>query len=154
MTQIITSPKEWIELTTAYRYYDVQSKFLGNNYQRNPLTPAHRTFFNSDIRFLKNWNWDLTISWNGKSRIPSTKDNPEEFQLNDWSDAFWLTNSQIKYSPKKSWDFYLGAENLFNYRQDNPIINPENPYDKSFDASLVWGPVFGTKVYAGIKLKI
>lgn len=154
MGQVITKPKDWVELTAAYRYYDVQTKFDGVSFQRNPLTPSHRAFLNSDIAFEKKWNWDLTLSWNGKSRIPSTGDKPEEFQLHQLSESFWLINSQIKYSPSKKWDFYLGAENLFNYQQFNPILDAGNPFGDQFDASLIWGPIFGRKIYSGIKLKI
>lgn len=154
MVQIITKPIKMIEITTAYRYYDVQTKFNGTSYQRNPLTPANRAFLNSDIALGKKWNWDLTISWNGQSRIPSTSDKPVEFQLNPTSNDFWLFNSQVKFSSSKRWDFYLGTENLFNFQQTKPIIDAQKPFGSNFDASLIWGPVFGRKVYFGMKFKL
>lgn len=154
MSQVIAEPTKNFEFTVAYRLYDVQSKFNDGGFIRNPLNPIHRAFFNSDLNFYKNWNWDLTVTWNGSSRIPNTDQNTEQWQLADKADPFWLINSQIKLNPSKSWTFYLGAENLFNFQQPNPILDPSNPFDDDFDASLIWGPVFGRKIYSGIKFKI
>ena len=49
---------------------------------------------------------------------------------------------------------YVGAENLFNYKQPNPIIDASNPRGDNFDGSMVWGPVHGRKIYAGIRFNI
>jgi hypothetical protein len=54
----------------------------------------------------------------------------------------------------KNWDIYLGGENLANYRQFNPIIDPMNPFGTKFDASQVWGPIFGVMVYGGVRFKL
>ena len=49
---------------------------------------------------------------------------------------------------------YIGGENIGNYTQSDPIIEPENPFGENFDASLIWGPVMGRNIYAGIRYKI
>ena len=54
----------------------------------------------------------------------------------------------------KRFDLYAGAENLFDYRQLHPIINPENPFGNSFDATNIWGPIQGRRIYAGIRYSI
>ena len=54
----------------------------------------------------------------------------------------------------KKWEFYLGGENLTNYRQENPIIEPENPFGSKFDATRAWGPVIGYNLYFGIRFAI
>jgi len=51
-------------------------------------------------------------------------------------------------------EIYAGAENLFDYRQENPIIASDDPFGDYFDASLIWGPVFGRKIYVGLRFKI
>jgi hypothetical protein len=51
-------------------------------------------------------------------------------------------------------DVYIGSENLLSYRQENPIIGWEDPYATGFDASQVWAPITGRKVYAGIRFNI
>jgi len=154
MSQFKAEPTKYLNTTVAYRYYDVQTKFNGTNFQKNPLTPSHRAFINADVKLHKKWNWDLTVNWNGKSRLPSLNEHPNNLQVGALSDAYWLANSQLKFKPNKKWEFYIGAENLFNYQQPNAIIDSSNPFSENFDASLVWGPVFGRKVYGGLKLKI
>jgi hypothetical protein len=49
---------------------------------------------------------------------------------------------------------YFGGENLTNYMQDNPIISPEDPFGDYFDATNVWAPIMGIKIYAGIRVTI
>ena len=47
-----------------------------------------------------------------------------------------------------------GWKNLLNYVQENPIIASEDPFGPWFDASLIWGPIFGRKFYAGLRFRI
>ena len=49
---------------------------------------------------------------------------------------------------------YAGVENILNFRQDNPIIDADNPFGNEFDASMVWGSIFGRNIYAGLRWKI
>ena len=51
----------------------------------------------------------------------------------------------------KTWSVYAGAENLTNFVQKHPIISVENPYGNDFDASMVWGPMHGRTIYAGVR---
>ena len=46
---------------------------------------------------------------------------------------------------------YLGAENMTNFRQANPIVDSFHPYGADFDASMVNGPTTGWKVYVGFR---
>ena len=56
--------------------------------------------------------------------------------------AYTVVNAQItKYF--RRWSVYIGAENLFDYKQPHPIIDAENPRGDNFDGSMVWGPVPG-----------
>jgi hypothetical protein len=48
----------------------------------------------------------------------------------------------------------VGAENLTNFRQKNPIIGAENPLQPSFDASCVWGPLMGFKAHIGFRFTL
>ncbi len=98
--------------------------------------------------------YDLTIQWFGPKRIPSTASNPEEFQLKNESPNFVNVNAQITRSFNSLFDLYIGVENLFDFRQDNPIIDSQNPYGDYFDASLVWGPINGRMIYTGLRWKI
>ncbi len=46
---------------------------------------------------------------------------------------------------------YLGAGNLLDFKQGNPILASDNPFGDYFDASLIWGPIFGRKIYFGFR---
>jgi hypothetical protein len=62
-------------------------------------------------------------------------------------------NAQITRSFRK-WDVYLGGENLGDFRQPDPIIGADQPFGPEFDSSLIWGPVYGRMIYAGMRFKI
>jgi len=51
-------------------------------------------------------------------------------------------------------DLYIGGENLLNYRQPNPIIEAEDPFSRDFNATVIWGPLMGRKVYAGLRFTL
>ncbi len=76
-----------------------------------------------------------------------------ELSTDNTSEVFPIVNTQITHVYKK-WDFYLGGENILNYRQKNPIIDSENPFSDTFNGTRIWGPVFGINVYAGVRFAI
>jgi hypothetical protein len=43
---------------------------------------------------------------------------------------------------------------MLNFKQTNPIVDPTNPYGQYFDATMIWGPVFGRMVYGGIRWRL
>ena len=55
---------------------------------------------------------------------------------------------------KRRWSIYAGGENLTNFRQKNPVVSAADPYSRDFDATMVWGPTMGYKLYAGIRFNI
>ena len=99
------------------------------------------------------WAADLTVHWYGQKRLPDTSDKPDGFQRRLESPDFFHVNAQV--SRGYRWgNIYLGSENLLNFTQDNPIIDAENPFGDQFDASIVWAPIVGRMIYAGIRYKI
>ena len=63
-------------------------------------------------------------------------------------------NAQVTKKLGEHWEFYVGGENLTNYKQDYPIISANNPTSEDFDASMVWGPLSGIKGYLGVRFQI
>ncbi|MFN4809502.1 MAG: TonB-dependent receptor, partial [Bacteroidota bacterium] len=96
---------------------------------------------------------DLNIHWYGKQQLPNTKSNPTQFQRPDFSEAYTVLNTQFTYTFKRI-ELYTGVENLFDFRQLQPIISWENPFSPYFDTSSVWGPTRGREIYIGVRLKI
>jgi outer membrane receptor protein involved in Fe transport len=98
--------------------------------------------------------FDITLNWFGEKRIPSTSSNPQNFRMGETSPSFAVVNAQVTKTIIFNLELYLGVENLFNYKQNNLIIDPGNPYGNYFDASLIWGPVNGRMVYSGLRYKM
>lgn len=142
-----------LDLRLAYRFNDVQTTFLQGKLEK-PFVARHRAFLNTAYETNDQWKFDLTVNWQGAKRIPSTAGNPAEFLLPERSPDFLLVNAQVSKRWGDKFELYTGVENLFNFRQDNPIVSSEDPFSPYFDASLVWGPVFGRMTYAGMRLYI
>lgn len=141
------------DLRMAYRFNDVQVDYLKGQLEK-PLISRHRAFLNLAYETENEWKFDVTTNWQSARRIPSTESNPVEFQRENYSPDFVLMNMQISKSWGRKWEIYLGGENILNYRQEAPIIAADAPFGPYFDASLVWGPIFGRNVYLGMRYRI
>jgi outer membrane receptor for ferrienterochelin and colicin len=151
---------KFVDLKVAYRFLDVKTDYLSGLKQK-PLTAQHRIFSNIGYETRKtqkgsNWKFDATVQFMGEQRIPSTQSNTVENVRVSTSPGFVMGHLQVTHTFNRMWDVYLGIENIGNYRQENPIIDPQNPFGTSsqFDSGLVWGPIFGRMVYAGFRFKI
>ncbi|RYD75051.1 MAG: TonB-dependent receptor [Sphingobacteriales bacterium] len=137
----------------AYKITDVWATYHGKLMEK-PLVPKDRLLLTAQYstRFKK-WIFDATVMTHGKSRLPNTSSNPENFKREAYSPSYWMTNLQITRNFKK-FSVYAGSENLFDYRQPNPIVSAENPFGPYFDASMIWAPVDGRRIYAGLRYKL
>lgn len=143
----------------AYKNYDVKTQYTSGNLER-PLTPKHRFFANAsyetevDEGESRQWKFDATYNWLGAQRLSSTQNNPIQYQLPEYSETVATFNAQVTkvFSPK--FEVYLGGENIFNTRQENPIVSADNPFGSSFDTTFVYGPIFGANYFAGLRFKI
>jgi outer membrane receptor for ferrienterochelin and colicins len=142
-----------LDIRLAYRFNDVQMDFQQERLEK-PFVAQHRAFVNLAYELKGGWEIDLTVNWQGSKRLPFTASNPEAFQLEERSPDFFLTNTQITKSWNEVFDLYLGVENLFNFVQQSPILSADDPSSPYFDASLVWGPIFGRMVYVGARYEI
>ena len=110
--------------------------------------------YETEIKNNSNWKFDATYNWLSQQRFPSTINNPTQYRLDDYSKSVGTLNAQITrvFSPK--FEVYLGGENITNVRQDNPIVSADNPFGTSFDTNYVYGPIFGSMYYAGLRYKL
>lgn len=138
------------DLRLAYRWYDVKTTYSEELLEK-PLISANRAFINLAYQTQNYWSFDFTLNWQGQKRIPFTGSNPEPYQLDDYSPNFYVINVQVSKNWKKKFEIYAGIENLLDFRQDNPILASEDPFGPYFDASMVWGPVFGRNIYGGLR---
>ncbi len=151
--QLDMEPLPRYDVRLAYRFNDVKTTFDGELLPR-PLTSRHRGFVNMAYATESQWSFDVTWSWQGSKRIPGTSANPEPYRLASLSPAFSVVNLQVSKTLFGNLDLYTGVENLFDFRQEDPIISGEDPFGPYFDSSLIWGPIFGRKIYAGLRFRI
>ncbi|MFH2094701.1 MAG: TonB-dependent receptor, partial [Bacteroidota bacterium] len=146
-------PIKRLDVTAAYRLTDVRMD-INDQLQQKPLVNRYKGLLTfSYITKLKKWQFDLTAQLNGDGRLPQSSDIPATYRTDDDFPAYYLLNTQItKYF--KKWEVYAGGENLTNYIQKDPIIASDDPYGPFFDASRVWGPLMGRKIYLGIRYTI
>jgi outer membrane receptor for ferrienterochelin and colicin len=152
--QLDYEPIKRLDVRLAYRYYDVKAQYDSIGVREVPLIAAHRAFFNIGYNTKNKWNFDFTWNWIGSKRLPNTSSNPAEMQLPNYSESFIILNTQVSKSLfNKKLDIYTGIENLLDFKQSTPIIDAQNPFGSYFDASMVWGPVFGRMIYGGVRFK-
>jgi outer membrane receptor for ferrienterochelin and colicins len=147
-------PIQKLEVRLAYRFFDVKMTY-GNQLLQKPFTARHRAFSNLAYE-IKGWKFDYTFNYNGSKRITNTMDNPAMYQRATNSPSYILMNAQVSKTVGKKWpvDIYVGAENITNYLQGDPIVDTAHPFGPYFDASLIWGPITGRMFYAGFRYKI
>jgi outer membrane receptor for ferrienterochelin and colicin len=146
-------PIDRLDVSAAIRFTDVRANY-GDELLIKPLSSKYKGLVTLSYSTLESgWLFDSSFLLNGNGRIPSTKQNPTEYQREDSFPAFLTVNAQIT---KKidMLDIYFGVENLTNHKQDNPIIASDDPFGNYFDASMIWGPIDGTKFYLGVRLSV
>jgi len=140
-------------IRVAYKIDDVQVNYNGVSEQK-PLVAKNRAlvnFFCSTPN--QHWKFDYTVLWEGKKKLASTIADAEFGKLPVESPDFFVMHVQVTKAFKR-FELYGGTENLLDFRQKHPIINAQNPFSNSFDASQVWGPVEGRRIYAGLRFNI
>ena len=141
-------------LTAAYRWTDAKTTYDGQ-LREKPLTGKYKGLLTASYQTpLGLWQFDATLRLNGGGRMPT----PYEQGDGAWSwehryNGFEQLSAQVtRYF--RNWSVYVGGENLTNFKQKNPIIDASDPWGSNFDATMVWGPMHGAKVYVGVRFNI
>ncbi|PZD77610.1 TonB-dependent receptor [Mesonia sp. K7] len=150
---------EHFDVRLAYKYYDVKTKYQTGELIK-PLTAQHRFFANASYEThvkegkTSQWKFDVTYNWLGKQRFSSTASNPVAYQLSEYSPTVGTINAQVTkvFSPR--FEIYVGGENITNVRQDRAILGADDPFGSNFDSTFVYGPIFGSLYYAGLRFRI
>lgn len=152
-TELSIVPLKNMEVRFVYKMLQVQSK-TNDLFQQQTLVPIHRGMAHLSYKTRnKKWQYDATVQFYGKSRLPINRLSPTEVTTDTYGKAYARINAQITRIFKK-WEFYLGGENLTNVRQQNPIIDAANPFGNYFDATRVWGPIVGVYGYIGLRFSL
>ena len=147
-----------LDLRTAFKYFDISTDYKTRNLQK-PLQPNNRFFANLSYETVAKenaaqWKFDLTFNNIGKQRLPITATNPIQYQLPINSERYSLLNAQITKVFSNAFEVYVGGENLTNVQQENPILGSNAPFGSNFDTTIVYSPIFGRTIYAGLRFKI
>ena len=149
--------------------YALREKALQNKF-KGLITMSYQTP-------LKKWQFDVTAQFNGYGRMPDGV-VADYYQLPGGNmnyprltaDGQYFTrdgNIYHKWYPQllaqitkywKTCSIYVGAENMTNFKQDHPIAGTYDAqgkvimdYSLPFDASMVWAPTMGWKIYVGFR---
>lgn len=146
-------PLDRFEVRLAWKWNQVKSTFDGELLAM-PFVVGQRGLLNLGyVTGNERWQFDATLQYIGRRRLPNTSALPPEFQLPENSPAYMQLAGQITYKIKDL-DIYLGGENLTNFIQQDPIIAASAPFGEHFDAAMTWGPIIGRRIYMGIRLPV
>ena len=156
-------------MTAAFRYTDVKQTTFNSEQgeyllRDKPLQNKFKGIITTSYQTpLKTWQFDLTAQFNGPGRMPDGFVVPSGSKQY-FTDAMgqvhhkWypqLLGQITKYF--RTWSIYLGAENITNFTQDNPIVGVVSehgyvdPSSTNYDASMIWAPIHGWKMYLGFR---
>ena len=152
---ITWTPIKRFDIFATFRYTD--SRYTINRdgeasvFIERPLVSRYKALINLQYATnMRKWTFDFTAQLNGPARIPTQTGNLKD---SSYSPIYPMLFAQVSRRIKK-WEIYVGCENLLNYKQKNPIIDGDTPYLTSFNSSLIWGPLMGTKAYLGVRFNL
>ncbi len=144
---------EGFDISVAARYNDVKID-MNDHLIEKPLVNKYKGLVSLSYATKHDkWVFDITNQFNGAVKLPSTANNPVEYQLGEYSESFYILHCQIARN-FRILELYVGAENLTNYTQKQSIIASEAPFGNHFDTSIIWAPLVGRTIYAGLRLKL
>lgn len=149
-----TEPFRGFTATLTGRFTDARQTLRSQSDDVKPMTSRYKAVLNLQYATrLDKWIFDFTASLNGPCRVWDFMRGYKDMYEDGNTPVYPLLYAQVT-RRMKGWDIYLGGENLTNYTQPDPIIGAGNPFRTGFDASCVWGPLMGLKIYAGIRVTI
>ena len=135
---------EGLELTAAYRMNDVRATYGGQLLEK-PLQSRYKALLVASYKVPPGlWQMDITFQQNGGGRLPSGLGRFSAYPQLNAQLTRWFRHCSV----------YLGGENLTNYRQPTPIMGADQPWSSLFEPTMVWGPVHGITLYAGLRLNL
>ncbi len=149
------TPVDRLDLFATFRYTDSKMTLERADGSRarveRPLVSRYKTLVNIQYATkFRRWVFDVTAQLNGPARIPTqTGDLADSYH----SPAYPVLFAQVSRKVGK-FDLYLGCENIADYRQHRPILAADAPFSTAFNSSLVWGPLMGRKLYAGMRFNL
>ncbi|MBO4455296.1 MAG: TonB-dependent receptor plug domain-containing protein [Bacteroidales bacterium] len=147
-------PFRGFTVTLTGRLTDARQTHIFQSDDYKPMTDRYKAVLNLQYATnLNKWIFDFTASLSGPCRVWDFMRGLDPMYYKGWTKPYPLLYAQVT-KRFKGFDIYVGGENLTNYTQPNPIIGWESPWTRGFDASCIWGPLMGTRIYAGVRMTI
>lgn len=147
-----TAAFRWNEVRCTYRSFEGGKEIL--TLRQKPLTSRFKGLFTLEyVTPNKAWQFNTSLQVNGPGRMPDAYLVNGKPSWENTYKTFPQLQAQVTYNIKKI-SLYVGGENLTNFRQKNPIIAASEPWSERFDPTMVWGPVEGWMLYAGLRFNI
>lgn len=142
-------PVERFNITATFRYTDAKATYRDAGLQERPMTSRYKGVLNMQYSTpMSKWVFDFTAQINGPMKLNQAAAQAWGMEF---SPAYHMFYAQVTHKFRGGVDVYAGVENPGNFRQENAIIGWEDPMSGRFDASNVWGPLMGARIYAGLR---
>ena len=141
-----------LNLKLAYKINDVKTTYNGQ-LEAVPLVAKHRGLASMDYKTGdKKWLFNWTTQFVGQQRLADRSGTPPQYlhHFVPYSPTYTVSNASINRF-FKTFELYGGVENMFNFTQHNPIIAANDPTSIYFDATQIYAPMMGRRIYAGLR---
>ncbi len=157
------------DLTMSYKLTPQLESTLGLehfNYDfKDPGTlafarPNNRAYLRLDYESGP-WTGMVRGTWTGPMDLAKFYDYANNPRYNfdgtpkmDESPSFWVVDLRGEYRVNKQWSAYLGADNVFDYKQSDKENFLWIDSAGALDVTQIWGPSRGRFVYGGVKFTL
>ena len=133
-------------------YLDVYSVVNNNTKDDELFTPSFTGVFSLSYNWDKiNTSLDWTAKITGSMSLPTYFYPFERAEESPWFSQHHL---QIKKVFSESLTAFIGVKNVFNFTQESPLIDYQNPFGDDFDTSYAYGPLQSRRFLFGLSVKI
>lgn len=141
------------DIKLAYNYLEVYRE-VESLRQDLPFIPKHKWTANTSYSTPGDqWQIDLTWRLIGNKRLPSTLNYPDQYKQPSSSDPYQQWDLQLTHR-WSNFQIYGGVENIFDFRQEFPILGYDQPFGNFFDPAFNWGPTKGREFYLGLRYSL
>lgn len=129
-----------------------QHDLLGTFREKQLFVPAFSGTFSLAFEWKRaKLSFNYTGKIMGPQHLPEFNSPYERPAISPW---YSQQNFQVTKKFSSPLEIFGGVKNLLNWTQPTPLINPQNPYDSTFDTSYVYGPLQPIRFYLGIRYQL
>ena len=141
-----------LSINAGGTFLDVYSINENGMEEKELFAPSFSGVFSLSYQLNK---YDASIDWAGKVYGPmSLPTYAKPFNRADKSPWFTLQHLQLNKKLNGKLSTYFSVKNIFNYTQDSPLIDSNNPFGDNFDTSYAYGPMQGRRILIGIRYNL